>query len=159
MKQITLICVGTLKERYLSEAAAEYKKRLQTLSRLEEITLPEERIPDEGNEAHIRAALHAEGERILRAIPKGAITVALCVEGKSLDSVHLSRLLDERTADGGRLCMIIGSSHGLSPAVKAAADLRLSVSPMTFPHQLMRVIAYEMLYRTRTIQLGKAYHK
>ncbi len=156
---ITLITVGTLKEKYLQEAAAEYKKRLGGLSRLTEVNLREERIAEEQSSAAVRAALSAEGARILAAIPEGAYTVALCVEGSMMSSEALAETLGRGAAKGGKLCLIIGSSHGLSDEVKARADLRLSVGPLTFPHQLMRVMLLEILYRSFSILNGKKYHK
>ena len=157
--QVTLITVGTLKESYLVEATAEYKKRLSTLARFEEISLKEERITDEDDATAVAAALAAEGERILSRIPEGAYTVALCVEGKMLDSPALAATIGQAVDRTGTLCFIIGSSHGLSPAVKAKADLRLSMSPLTFPHQLARVLVLETLYRSFSILAGKKYHK
>ncbi len=159
MIELTLITVGTLKEGYLREAVAEYEKRLSGLCRLQAVSLKEEKIPDEENPAAVASALEKEGERILSAIPEGAYTVAMCVEGKTMDSPTLARTLAEGAGKSGRLCFIIGSSHGLSPAVKKKADLRLSVSPLTFPHQLMRVMLAEILYRSFSIMAGKKYHK
>ena len=103
--------------------------------------------------------MRAEGERILAAVPKDAFTIALCVEGKSMDSVALASLLSKGIDRSGKICLLIGSSHGLAPEVKAAADFRLSFSPLTFPHQLMRLILMESLYRSFTIIAGKKYHK
>ena len=159
MTHVTLITVGNLKEDYLRAAAKEYETRLSGLVALDRVELTEERIRDEEDKTAVAAALRAEGERILSKIPEGAYTVALCVEGKQYDSRELADLIKERTAYSGRLCLIIGSSHGLSPEVKARADLRLSVSKMTFPHQLMRVMLLEILYRTYSIIAGKKYHK
>ncbi len=159
MTHVTMITVGSLKETYLTDAIAEYKKRLTAYARVEEIELKEERIVDEDQPAHVRAALTAEGERILKALPKDAYTVALCVEGASYDSVALAAALGKAAEGSGKIALVIGSSHGLAPQVKAACDLRLSVSSLTFPHQLMRVLLYEILYRTFTIQNGKKYHK
>ena len=159
MTHITLITVGTLKEPYLTAAAAEYKKRLSAYARIEEIELREERITSEDNPREVAAALTSEGERILKAIPKDAYTVALCVEGVSLDSVKLAEHIRTATDTCGKLCLIIGSSHGLAEEVKRSCAMRLSVSKLTFPHQLMRVLLYEILYRSYTILAGKRYHK
>lgn len=159
MVQLTVISVGTLKERYLTEAVAEYKKRLSAFARVEEVSLKEERIPDEESPAAVAAALSAEGARILSAVPEGAYTVALCVEGKTMDSPALAETLGAAADRTGKLCLVIGSSHGLSPEVKKRADLRLSVSALTFPHQLMRPLLMEILYRSFTILHGKKYHK
>ncbi len=159
MTQLTVISVGTLKEDYLTAAVREYEKRLTAFCRVESITLREERIRDEADAASVRAALDAEGERILSAVPRDAYTVALCVEGKMLSSPDLAARLGSAIDRGGKLCFIIGSSHGLSPRVKAAADERISFSPMTFPHQLMRVLLLEAVYRSFTILHGRPYHK
>lgn len=159
MIQLTVITVGSLKESYLREAIAEYRKRLGAFCRIEEVELREERIPNEEDATAVTAALTAEGERILTRIPEGAYTVALCVEGRMMDSPALAAALGAAADRTGKLCLIIGSSHGLSPAVKARADFRLSVSPLTFPHQLARVMLYEILYRSFSILAGKRYHK
>ena len=159
MTHITLITVGSLKEPYLLAAVNEYTKRLSAYARVDTVELKEERINDEDNAREIREALRTEGERILRAIPKGAYTAALCVEGVAYDSVALAEQLHRATDACGRLCLIIGSSHGLCDTVKHACDLRLSVSKLTFPHQLMRVLLLEILYRSFTITAGKRYHK
>ena len=159
MIQLTLITVGTLKEKYLKDAVLEYKKRLSQYARVEEISIKEERINDEDNPAEIERALSLEGEKILERIPDLAYTVALCVEGQRFDSEALARKIEAQTANSGKLCLIIGSSHGLAKKVKDSAALRLSVSDLTFPHQLMQVILAEVLYRSFTIIAGKKYHK
>lgn len=159
MVQISIISVGTLKESYLREAVVEYKKRLMQYARVEEINIKEETIKNESNGAEIKRALDAEGEKILAAVPTGAYRIALCVEGKEYTSPELARALDAATAEKGKISFIIGSSHGLSENVKKQCDMRLSVSKMTFPHQLMRVILFEALYRSFTIIAGKKYHK
>lgn len=159
MVQLSIVTVGTLKEGYLREAVAEYKKRLSQYARVDEICLKEEAIKNEDDTSEIGRALDAEGVRILAAIPKDAYTVALCVEGKEYDSPGLARLISEAADSKGRIALIIGSSHGLSPAVKSAADARLSFSKLTFPHQLMKVILMEAVYRSFTIIAGKRYHK
>lgn len=158
MMQCTVISVGSLKEDYLSAAVTEYKKRLAAFARVEEINIKEERLSDD-SPSMVEKALSVEGERILSRIPEGAYTVALCVEGKMLSSEALAALVGKAKDEKGKLCFIIGSSHGLAPTVKAKADFRLSLSPMTFPHQLMRVILSEALYRSFTILAGKTYHK
>ena len=159
MANITVITVGTLKEGYLCEAVAEYKKRLSQYARVDEINLKEERIVNEDDAAEVRRALESEGERILAAIPKGSGKIALCVEGKQYDSVALAGLIGRMADESGKITLIIGSSHGLADKVKKECDVRLSVSALTFPHQLMRVVLYEALYRSFTILAGKKYHK
>ncbi len=159
MAQITVITVGTLKEDYLKEAVAEYKKRLSQYARVDEINIKEERIANEEDRAEISFALDKEGEKILSAIPKGCAKIALCVEGRQYDSPALASLIGRYSDECGKIALIIGSSHGLSERVKRECSVRLSFSQMTFPHQLMRVILYEALYRSFTILAGKKYHK
>ena len=159
MIQLTLITVGTLKEDYLREAASEYKKRISQFAKIDDVNLKECPIKNEDDRSEIARALDTEAEKILAAIPDGAYKIALCVEGRQYDSPELARVLSEASARTGRLALIIGSSHGLSDKVKNAADLKLSVSKMTFPHQLMRVILLEGVYRCFTITAGKRYHK
>lgn len=159
MHRVTLITVGTLKEPYLSDAAAEYRKRLAAFCDLREINLPEERIPDEDDPRAVSAALAREGEKILAALQQGTPLIALCVEGKQLSSEEFAETVGRFGDAGGTLAFVIGSSHGLSPAVKEKATLKLSYSKMTFPHQLMRVVFLESLYRAYSIRAGKRYHK
>ncbi len=159
MTQLTFITVGTLKEDYLVRAVAEYEKRLSGFCRVETVQLKEERIANEDDAAACRSALAKEGDVILSKIPAGAYTVALCIEGKEFSSPELSEVLGSAIDRGGKICFIIGSSHGLSPAVKAAADLRFSMSRLTFPHQLARVLLLETVYRSFSILAGKRYHK
>ena len=159
MVKITLISVGTLKEDYLKDAVNEYKKRLSQYARVEEINIKEESIRNEDDASEIARALSAEGDKILSALPRDAKKLALCVEGKQYDSVELARIVGEAADECGKIALVIGSSHGLSDKVKSACDARISFSKMTFPHQLMRVILYEALYRSFTILAGKKYHK
>ena len=159
MAQITVITVGTLKEKYLSEAVGEYKKRLSQFARVDEVNIKEERIRDEDDESEINRALSLEGEKIIAQLPKDATRIALCVEGAQYDSVELSSLIGKALDRGGKIALVIGSSHGLSESVKRECQVRLSVSKMTLPHQLMRVVLMEALYRSFTILAGKRYHK
>lgn len=159
MANITVITVGTLKEDYLKEAVAEYKKRLSQYARVDEVNIKEEKIHSEDDSAEIKRALDAEGEKILAAVPKGARIISLCVEGKQYDSVALASLIGGMVDESGKIALIIGSSHGLSDKVKGASEVRLSFSKLTFPHQLMRVVLFEALYRSFTILSGKKYHK
>ena len=157
--QITFITIGTLKESYLRDAVSEYEKRISAFASVKNINLPEVRVVDEENPQKVQEALDAEGDKILAALPDGAYIVALCVEGKQYSSEELSRILGDARDSRGKVAFIIGSSHGLAPKVKAAAHLRLSVSKLTFPHQLMRVLLAECTYRSLTILAGKRYHK
>ena len=159
MIQLTVISIGTLKESYLKEAVNEYKKRLSQYARVDEINLKEEAIHNEDDTAEIERALSLEGDKILAAIPKDSAVIALCVEGKEYDSPALAEKIREMQDSKGKITVIIGSSHGLSQKVKAKADLKLSFSKLTFPHQLIRPILLEVIYRSFTIIAGKKYHK
>ncbi len=160
MFSVTLICVGRLKERFYLDACAEYAKRLKAYCRFELVELPEQRLPENPSAAQISDSLHKEGEQILGKAPKGAWLCVLTPEGKQLSSEQLADVLSGVKSGGkSSACFVIGSSFGLDPAVKARADLRLSMSKMTFPHHLARVMALEQLYRAESIQAGSKYHK
>ena len=159
MANITFISVGSLKESYLRDAVAEYKKRLSQYAKVEEVELKEERISNEDNRAEINAALSKEADKILAVLPKDAFKIALCVEGKEYSSEALAKLIGSGCDKSGKIVFIIGSSYGLSEKVKGECDVRLSFSRLTFPHQLMKVILFEAVYRSFTILHGKKYHK
>ena len=159
MTHLTLISVGTLKEDYLKDAVAEYKKRLSQYARVDEINVKETPIKNEDSESEIAKALESEAEKIISAMPSDSYKIALCVEGVQFDSPKLASIISSASDKSGKISLVIGSSHGLSERVKNECDLRLSISKMTFPHQLMRVILMEALYRSFTIIAGKKYHK
>ncbi|MBQ1230381.1 MAG: 23S rRNA (pseudouridine(1915)-N(3))-methyltransferase RlmH [Clostridia bacterium] len=159
MIQVTVITVGGLKESYWRDAVAEYEKRLSAFCKPTILQLKEARLPEDPSQGEVRAALAEEGKRILAAIPPRAYCIALCVEGKQLSSEALAARLGQVLAENGQLCLIIGSSHGLAEEVKAACRMRLSVSELTFPHQMMRVLLLEVLYRCFSILKGTKYHK
>ncbi len=159
MIQLTVITVGSLKEAYWREALAEYEKRLSAFAKTEILQLKEARLPENPGEREIHTALSEEGKRILAAIPPRAYKIALCVEGTQLSSEALAERLDAVLLEHSSIALIIGSSHGLSDEVKQSADLRLSVSKLTFPHQMMRVLLLEVLYRCFSIRSGTKYHK
>ena len=159
MLSVKLITLGTLKEDYWREAAAEYEKRLGGFCKIEIVQLKEERVADNPSEGEIRRALEQEAGKILEQIPKKAFPIALCVEGKQLTSEELADKLGEIAESHGEVCLIIGSSHGLADSVKNACRFRLSVSKLTFPHQLMRVLLLETVYRSLNILKGTKYHK
>ncbi len=160
MQTIQLICVGKLKEKFYADAAAEYAKRLGAYCKLTVWELPEERLPDKPSPAQIDAALDREGGRILAKLPPGAAVVALCVEGTALSSEELAARMEKWAVQGvSQLAFLIGGSFGLHPKVKSRAALRLSMSPMTFPHHLARVMALEQIYRAFKINEGSSYHK
>ena len=160
MIQVKLICVGKMREKYYTEAFAEYAKRLQAYCRLELLEIAEQRLPDRPSDREIAAALEREGQEILKAVPADAYTVALCVEGRQMPSEGMAALIAERESSGRpKLCFVIGGSFGLAPSVKARADRRLSMSQMTFPHHLARVMLIEQVYRGFKINEGSQYHK
>ncbi|MBQ8310513.1 MAG: 23S rRNA (pseudouridine(1915)-N(3))-methyltransferase RlmH [Clostridia bacterium] len=159
MIQLTVITVGNLKEGYWRDAVAEYEKRLCAFCKPEIIQLKETRVADDPSDTEINTALADEAKRILAAIPPRSYKIALCVEGKEFSSEELAQRLEGVLNENGSICLVIGSSHGLAPEVKAACDLRLSVSKLTFPHQLMRVLLLEVLYRCFGILKGTKYHK
>lgn len=159
MINVKLITVGNLKENYLKEAEAEYIKRLGAFCRFESIQLKEVKLPDSPSAGEIDAALLAEGKSILSAMGQRAYKIAMCVEGKQLSSEGLASLIESATDRNSEICFVIGSSHGLHESVKKACDYRLSVSQLTFPHQLMRVILLEAIYRGFNIIKGTKYHK
>ncbi len=160
MLAVTLICVGKMKEPYYAAAFEEYRKRLGAYCRFSLLEVPEQRLPEEPSEKELAAALEKETGEIERVLPAGAVVVAMCVEGESLSSPDFARRIDAwQTSGNSRLCFIVGGSCGLSERVKRRADLRLSVSEMTFPHHLFRVMLAEQLYRAFNLIDGGRYHK
>lgn len=160
MLQVRMICVGKMKERFFVDAFEEYRKRLGAYCRLEVTEIAEQRLPESPSEAQISAALEREAGEILKAVPQDAYVVALCVEGREVPSEAMAELIAGRENSGKpKLCFVIGGSFGLSETVKNRADLRLSISKMTFPHHLARVLLAEQLYRGYKIREGSRYHK
>ena len=159
MLNVKMIVLGTLKEEYWRSAAAEYEKRLGAFCKFEMIQLKEERLSDRPTEGEIRQALDREADAILARIPKKAFPIALCVEGKQMTSEELAERIEAISMDKSEICFVIGSSYGLSDTVKQRADMRLSVSKLTFPHQMMRVLLLETVYRGFNILKGTGYHK
>lgn len=161
MQKITVICVGKLGQEFLQKGCTEYIKRLGAFCDLKLVELPEELIREKAASAsQITRALEKEGERILAAVPKAATLVTLCIEGKQISSEELAALLRERAGSGrADLAFVIGSSHGLADRVKQRSQLRLSMSRMTFPHQLARLMLLEQIYRAASINAGTKYHK
>ncbi len=159
MLKVKIINIGKFKEDYLRKAYDEYAKRLSGYCSLEEVVLEPERLPDKPSNAQIEKALEEEGKKILKKIPADAFTVAMCIEGKKLDSVAFAKILQEQTLVSGKICLIIGGSYGLSNEVKKSANFRLSMSDMTFPHQLAKIMLLEQLYRAFKINEGGTYHK
>ena len=158
--KITVIAVGKIKEKFYTDAIAEYSKRLSRYCRLEVIQVADEKTPDGASEAQERQIKEKEGSRILAQIKDGAYVIALAVQGTMLSSEQLASKLNKLGVDGqSQIVLIIGGSLGLSDEVLKRADYHLSFSPMTFPHQLMRVILLEQIYRGYRIISGEPYHK
>jgi 23S rRNA (pseudouridine1915-N3)-methyltransferase len=160
MLSVKFICVGKMKERFWIDAFEEYRKRLGTYCRLELVEPAEQRLAERPSQAEIDAALEKEAREILKAIPRDAWVVALCVEGKEQPSEFMAELVESRENSGKpKLCFVVGGSFGLSETVKNRADLRLSMSKMTFPHHFARIMLAEQLYRGYKIREGSRYHK
>ena len=160
MFDITLICMGKLKEKFYTAAAAEYEKRLKGYCQFKILELPEVRLPEDPSPAEISAGLEKEAELIFSKIPKGAWFCTLTPEGKVISSEALAaKMKDVKLSGKSSACFLIGSSFGMSLRVKEKADFRLSMGPMTFPHHLARIMVLEQLYRAEAIQAGSKYHK
>lgn len=160
MQNITLICVGKLKEKYLRDACDEYSKRLKSYCKLNIIELNPYRLSDNPSAGEISAALEYEAKDILTKIVNSSKVFAMCIEGKQMSSEKLAESIDLSGVQGfNNLVFVIGGSHGLSDLVKNRADVRLSMSEMTFPHQLARVMLLEQIYRSYQINNGGKYHK
>ncbi|MBR1630108.1 MAG: 23S rRNA (pseudouridine(1915)-N(3))-methyltransferase RlmH [Lachnospiraceae bacterium] len=157
---IRIVCVGSLKERFFTEAVAEYVKRLGRYARVEIIEVADERTPDRLSEREREILLSKEAGRLLPKIDAQDFCIALCIDGKAYDSEGFSAFLSDKMNRGeSRLCFVIGGSLGLSGDVISRANARISFSKMTFPHPLMRVILCEQIYRSFRIMRGEPYHK
>ena len=160
MQKVTVLCVGKLKERFYMDAAAEYAKRLSRFCQLEIVELPEERLPDNPSQAQIDAALEKESQAIRTKLPPSTSLVCLCVEGRLRSSEELSALVGTwEHSSAKHLAFVIGGSYGLAERLKGESWVKLSMSPMTFPHHLARVMLLEQLYRAFKIREGSSYHK
>ena len=160
MLTVTLICIGKLKEKYLRDACAEYEKRLGAFCKLHVLELSEYKLPDNPSESEIKRCMEKEGESILIKLPKDSFVIPLCIEGEQYSSPALAKEMEKITLSGqSGITFIIGGSFGLSDRVKAAGKLKLSLSEMTFPHQLARVMLLEQIYRCFQINTNGKYHK
>lgn len=158
--KITVIAVGKIKEKYFTGAIEEYAKRLSRYCKLELIEVADEKTPDGASETMELQIKEKEGERILQRMPDGAYVIALAIDGKMLDSEELAAQMERWNVGGiSHIAFVIGGSLGLAPAVLKRADFKLSFSKMTFPHQLMRVILLEQIYRSFRIRNHEPYHK
>lgn len=157
---ITVICLGKLKEKYLSDAVKEYSKRISPYGKLDIIELNPVKLPENPSETEIKIALEKEAIEIIKKIPQNAFIIPLCVEGELLSSEGLANKFNKISLSGkSNIVFIIGSSFGLADIIKEQAHLRLSFSKMTFPHQLMRVMLLEQIYRAFQINNNGKYHK
>lgn len=159
MINVTVIAVGKLKEGYLRDGCAEYIKRLGAYSKVNVIEISEERSSDNPTTAEIENVIKKEGERIIAKIPKGAVVIPLCIEGKEYSSPEFSALIENMAMQSSHLCFIIGGSFGLSDSVKALGKCKLSFGKMTLPHQLARMVLLEQIYRAFSISNNSKYHK
>lgn len=160
MQKVTVLCVGKLKEAFYAAAVAEYQKRLQRHCKLEIVELPEQKLPESPAPAEIEQALAREAALIEEKLPKGGAVIALCIEGRPCSSQELSRRMAEFGVQGKtQLTFLIGGSVGLDEDLKRQADWRLSMSPMTFPHHMARIMLLEQIYRAYQIAGGTKYHK
>ncbi len=159
MIKTTIISLGKLKEKYLCDAVKEYSKRLSAYTKLEIIELEPVRLSDKPSNSEIENALSKEAELILKKIPNNSEVISLCVEGKEFTSPAFAKKIEEFQNIGKNITFVIGSSYGLSEKVKLASSIRLSLSQMTFPHQLFRVLLLEQIYRGFKIIEGSTYHK
>ena len=158
--KISILCVGKVKEKFYREAIDEFTKRLSRYCKLEIIEVSDEKTEEQSSETEIRLVKEQEGERLLKNLIEDAYVIALCIDGKQLDSEELSEKMEKLGIQGvSHICFIIGGSLGLSDAVVKRADFKLSFSKMTFPHQLMRVILLEQIYRGYRIMNHEPYHK
>ncbi len=159
MIKVTVIALGKLKEKYLRDAVLEYEKRLSRYCDFEIIEIEPVKLPDNPSSAEIQNALEKEADFIIKKIPKSTEIIPLCVEGKQLSSENFAEKISQGTLSGRGMVFIIGSSYGLSERVKELSSTRLSLSKMTFPHQLFRVMLSEQIYRAFKILEGSTYHK
>lgn len=160
MLSVNIICLGRLKEDYLRAACKEYEKRLGTMCKLTINELEPVNLPQNPSDKQIENALSKEGEMIEAKLLKNAVTYAMCIEGKQRSSEQLAKeFADIGLMGKSAVNFIIGSSFGLAPEIKSMADYRLSMSQMTFPHQLARVMLLEQIYRAHSINAGSKYHK
>ncbi len=158
--KIKIVCVGKLKEKYLADGIAEYCKRISRFAKVEIVEINDEKIPDNASDALCAQIKNTEGDKILSKLGRDEYRVALCVEGGQMSSEQLADKISSVTLSGkNTIAFIIGGSLGLSDSVKDKADLRLSFSKMTFPHQLMRLILTEQVYRAFKINANEQYHK
>ena len=156
---ITIVCVGKIKEKFFTDAISEYSKRLSRFCKLDIIEVKDIKIPDNPSDKECENILEKEGEQILSKIPKDSYVIPLCIEGKELSSPELAEKISNISMEKSHITFVIGGSLGMTNTVKSLGKLRLSFGKMTLPHQLMRVVLLEQIYRTFKINSGESYHK
>ena len=160
MPEILFICVGKIKERFYEDAFREYSKRLSAFCKLKLVEISEEHLPSSPSSQEVNRALEREGRKILDSVPPGAYVISMCIEGKEYSSKELSDMISGLFVSGySKIAFIIGGSYGLALGVKENSSCKLSMSRMTFPHHLARVMLAEQVYRSFQISLGSAYNK
>lgn len=158
--KISILCVGKVKEKFYRDAIDEFNKRLSRYCKLEIVEVADEKTPDQASDIEVKQIKDKEGERLLKNIKDDAYVIALCIDGKQLDSEELSCKIESLGVQGtSHICFIIGGSLGLADEVISRTNYKLSFSKMTFPHQLMRVILMEQIYRAYRIMNNEPYHK
>lgn len=156
---ITILCVGKIKEKFYRDAIDEYKKRLSRFAKIEITEVKDEKIPDNASEKEMNAVLEKEGNLILSKIPKNSAVIAMCIEGEPVSSTDLAEKLNVLSMKSSNITFVIGGSLGLWEKVKKTADMRISFGKITLPHQLMRVVLTEQIYRAFKINANESYHK
>ena len=156
---VTIIAVGKLKESYLRDGCAEYIKRLGAFCKVNVIEIDEERASSDPGDNEIKTILSKEGQRIIQKLPKGALIIPLCIEGKEYSSPDFSTLIENASMQSSHICFVIGGSFGLSDEVKKLGKYKLSFGKMTLPHQLARMVLLEQVYRAFSISNNSKYHK
>ena len=159
MINVTVLAVGKLKESYLRDGCGEYVKRLGAYSKVNVVEINEEKCSDNPSDSEIQNVIRKEGERIIKKIPKGAVVIPLCIEGREYDSREFSALIENISLSSSHICFVIGGSFGLDDEVKALGKVKLSFGKMTLPHQLARMVLLEQVYRAFSISNNSKYHK
>ncbi|MBR5536212.1 MAG: 23S rRNA (pseudouridine(1915)-N(3))-methyltransferase RlmH [Clostridia bacterium] len=159
MPSVTVISVGKIKEKFIKDALGEYEKRLSRFAKIKSVEIPDRPIPDNASPSEELAVLVKEGQDILSKVNKGDFVIAMCIEGKKLSSVDFAKKIEGAYMSASSITFIIGGSLGLSEEVKARADFKMSMSDMTFPHNLARLMLTEQIYRAFKINANESYHK
>ncbi|MEF9983402.1 MAG: 23S rRNA (pseudouridine(1915)-N(3))-methyltransferase RlmH [Oscillospiraceae bacterium] len=160
MINVNVIAVGKLKEKYLVNGCEEYIKRLGSMCKITVVEIDEYKLPDNPGDSQIEQCIEKEGKRIEERIPKSSIVIPMCIEGKEITSLELSQKIQKFAVDGAsEITFVIGGSYGLWTNIKEMGNFRLSMSKMTFPHQLARMMLLEQIYRAFSIHIGNKYHK